>query len=321
MAVYTHIEKETLEDFLSGFDIGALLSFEGIAEGVENSNYLVTTNKNKYILTLIEKRTNPEDLPFYIAFVEHLRESGIPCPEIVADTGGKKIFFLEGKSAIVTEFLEGAWPREISAAHCAAVGTLLGNMHLAGKTFGIKRKNSMAPPAWTSLIHASADKADTIEKGLIPFLETELTHLGKNWPKLLPKGGVHADLFPDNVFFSGDRVSGVIDFYFSCWETLAYDLMLTMNPWCFDKNGSLDKEKSAALLSAYHKTRPLSRNEIRSLPFFGRAAAVRIIATRLYDSLNPPANALVKPKDPMEHVKILRFHQQVSSVADYGLTL
>jgi homoserine kinase type II len=328
MAVYTKIDKDALKGALAQFDIGTLVSFAGIAEGVENTNYLVTTSLGKYILTLIEKRTRAEELPFYTRLMSHLRAAGIPCPDVMATRKGETVFSLSGKSALLTSFLEGAWPREILPAHCLDVGRTLAQMHLAGQKFAMKRKNGMGLPAWRSLLQACDDRADTLEPGLSHALRTELEYQQRNWPKYLPHGAVHADLFPDNVFFNdtgaGRHLSGVIDFYFACWDTLAYDLMLTFNPWCFDADGHLSTLRAKALLTGYQAVRPLSAAEKKALPFFGRAAALRIVATRLYDWLNPAAgDALVTPKDPLEHVRILRHHQKAAGDAvlagDYGM--
>jgi homoserine kinase type II len=318
MAVYTQISAADLEALQDRFDIGTLVSYTGIAEGVENTNYLLETTAGRFILTIIERRASEHELPFYTGFMDHLRAKGIPCPGVLPQKDGGKVFSLHGKPALLVEFLTGAWPKEIGVGHCQAAGQLLAAMHIAGRDFPARRKNALSLPAWNSLIHACADRADEVEPGLFAFLDAELQYLGRNWPKYLPRGTVHADLFPDNVFFQGDEVSGVIDFYFACTETLAYDLMLTLNPWCFDWKGELDAGKSRAFLENYSRARPLTKNELKSLPFFGRAAAMRIIATRLYDWLNPVEGALVRAKDPMEHVKILRFHQQASSPADYG---
>jgi homoserine kinase type II len=321
MAVYTHIDETELRALLADFDLGALLTWTGIAEGVENTNYAVETEKGRYVLTLVEKRASASELPFHTGFMDHLRARGIPCAAVLAGRDGQKIFAFKGKPALLTEFLPGAWPREITVPQCRAVGGLTGQMHRAGRDFPMKRKNQLSLQAWRGLIHACGSRADEIERGLFAFLEVELNFLEAHWPKYLPRGAVHADLFPDNVFFDGEKVSGVIDFYFSCTEALAYDLMLTLNPWCFDWKGELDVEKSRALLEAYHRARPLTKNEIKSLPFFGRAAAMRIIATRLYDWLHPVEGAMVRAKDPLEHVKILRFHQRAASVADYGFEI
>ena len=320
MAVYTQIEETELTGLLQLFDIGTLVSYKGIAEGVENTNYFLETTAGRFILTLIEKRASASELPFYIGFMNHLRGKGIPCPAVIPQKDGASVFTLQRKPGLLGEFLDGAWPREITPGHCQAAGELLAAMHVAGRDFPMKRKNMLALPAWKGLIHACAARADEVEPGLFAFLEAELDFLQQHWPKYLPRGTVHADLFPDNVFFQNDEISGVIDFYFARTETLAYDLMLALNPWCFDWKGDLDAAKSKALLETYQRTRPLAKNELKSLPFFGRAAAVRIIATRLYDWLNPVEGALVRAKDPMEHVKILRFHQKVASPADYGFS-
>ncbi len=317
MAVYTQIDPEELKTALAGFDIGTFVSLEGIAEGVENSNYRLTTSSGLYILTLIEKRAKPDELPFYTGFMNYLREHGVPSARVI----GNRTFILAGKPALISEFLEGAWPKEIYVHHCQAVGEMLAPMHRFGRAFSMRRTNTMGFSAWKSLIHACADRADTLEKGLFAMLDAELDYLQKNWPKYLPKGAVHADLFPDNVFFKDEKISGVIDFYFACWDTVAYDLMLAFNPWCFDWKGDLDLARSQAFLNSYNKARTLTKTELKSLPFFGRAAAVRIIATRLYDWLNPVEGALVRAKDPLEHVKILRFHQKVTSLGDYGFKI
>jgi homoserine kinase type II len=306
MAVFTHISEEQLAQYLLQFDIGRLVSFAGIAEGVENTNYKIVTDRGPYILTLFEKRTRAEDLPFFIAFMKHLYGQGIPCPDVIATRDEKQIVPLNGKSAIITSFLEGVWPRQIETFHAATVGRMLGRMHLAAGSFKMQRVNSMALPAWKSLIGSCGGKTD-----LMPFLQEELAYLEKNMPQGLPAGAVHADLFQDNVFFTGEKLTGVIDFYFACTDAFAYDLMLTFNAWCFEPSG-LNKQKAVQFLAAYQKERPLTEDERKSLNFLGRAAAVRIVATRLYDLLHPPAGAVVTAKDPLQHVQILKFHQTES---------
>lgn len=320
MAVYTRITEHELRDRLSLFNIGTLVSFEGISDGVENSNYHLFTTGGRYILTLFEKRVNAEELPFFISYMRHLRQSGIACPAAEKTRTGQDVFTLAGRPAIITTFLEGHWPQEITAAHCTAVGDLLARMHLAAQNFSPKRHNAMGPSAWRGLIHACAEEAGTLQQGLFAELDDALDVITKNWPRRLPQGAVHADLFPDNVFFKDTQLSGVIDFYFACTDLFVYDLMLTLNPWCFDKNGALDKQKSAALLAGYQAVRPLSASEISALPLMGRAAAVRIVATRLYDWFNPAEGALVVPKDPMEHVRIMRFHASAADSSAYGIT-
>ncbi|MDY0009953.1 MAG: homoserine kinase [Bdellovibrionales bacterium] len=318
MAVYTRIDEKDLQNALDDFNIGALQKLEGIADGVENSNYHLHTTQGRYILTLFEKRVNRADLPFYLSYMAHLKQAGINCPAAEKTKSGAEIFTLAGKPAIITTFLHGASLRDITPAHCAALGETLARMHLAAADFAQTRANTMGITAWRDLITASASHAEKCETGLYQELQNALTQTAQTWPQNLPQGCVHADLFPDNVFFSGDALSGVIDFYFACTEIFAYDLMLTLNPWCFDKSGHLDTAKSAALLAAYHAVRPLSADEIAALPAMGQAAALRIVATRMYDSFNTAPDALVTPKDPMEHVRIMRFHQSAQNAAAYG---
>ncbi len=318
MAVYTRITEQELRTRLADFNIGGLSSYDGISDGVENSNYHLFTTAGRYILTLFEKRVNAEELPFYLSYMRHLRQQGISCPMAEKNNAGQEIFTLAGKPAIITTFLDGAWPRDITPAHCAAVGDMLARMHLAAQGFSPKRRNTMALPAWRSLIHACQTEANTLEANLFAELDNALDDIEKQWPRSLPQGAVHADLFPDNVFFTGGTLSGVIDFYFACTELFCYDVMLTLNPWCFDKSGALDTEKSSAFLSAYHAVRPLSAAEISALPLLGRAAALRIVSTRMYDWFNPAKDAVVTPKDPMEHVRIMRFHAAAANAAAYG---
>lgn len=309
MAVFTHITEEQLKQHLTQFDIGGLVSFTGINEGVENTNYKLTTTQNNFILTIFEGRTRQEDLPFFSTFMKHLHGQGIPCPDVIADKEGREVAILIGKPSFITGFLPGGWPGQIEDFHAAAVGQTLAQMHLAGASFKMQRKNTMSLPAWQTLIEACKGKSD-----LVPALLEELSCVEAHWPQNLPSGAVHADLFPDNVFFSGQKLTGVIDFYFSCTDVFAYDLMLTLNPWCFGKDG-LNRKRAAQFLAAYEAVRPLSAAEKQSLDFFGRAAALRIIATRLYDWLHRPPGAAVTPKDPLEHVRILNFYQKESLAA------
>lgn len=309
MAVYTKVSEKELKDFLDDYPLGRLENYSGIAEGIENTNYKLETEAGKYILTLLEKRADPEDLPFFISFMQHLHKNGIACPDVVPMNNGQTIAKLHGKPAIITTFLNGDWPRDITPDHCTAMGDLLARMHDLGRAFPQKRKNAMGISTWQGLIHAVGDQAEEMETDLPEMLDREITYLQNHWPKYLPHGTVHADLFPDNVFFDGKPVSGVIDFYFTATDALVYDLMLTLNAWCFEK-GVFIENRAEAFLNAYQHERPLSDVEKDYLSFFGRAAAVRIIATRLYDWFNPVSGATVTPKDPMDHVRILRFHQR-----------
>jgi homoserine kinase type II len=314
MAVFTHITAEQLAQHLTHFNIGKLVSFTGITEGVSNTNYKIITDRGPYILTLFEERTRKEDVPFFISFMKHLHSKGIPCPDVIATVDGKEIINLNGKPAIITSFLDGAWPQKIEDYHVAAVGTCLARMHLAAESFKEQRVNSMSMPAWRTLISACKGKTP-----VTPFLLQELDFIEKKWPLHLTKGAVHADLFPDNVFFTGEKLTGVIDFYFSCTDVFVYDLMLTFNAWCFEATG-YNPQKAKLLLEAYQKERPLSGAEQRWMNFFGRAAALRIIATRLYDALHPVPGAVITPKDPGHYLSILRFHQSTAQGMAKGVT-
>ena len=319
MAVYTDVTTDDLTRFLSGYDLGELLSYKGIAEGVENSNFLVHTSTGNYILTLYEKRVAEADLPFFIALMGHLAARGINCPQPVKNSKGEALGTLAGRPAAIIDFLEGIWPRKPNAAHCAAVGDALAKMHLAGGDFAMSRANALSVSGWRPLFETAAPRADELQPGLRAFLAAELDHLEKAWPRDLPRGVIHADLFPDNVLFLGDKLSGLIDFYFACNDLLAYDVAICLNAWCFESDHSFNVTKARAFLSAYTKVRPLSDAERSLLPLLARGAALRFLLTRLVDWLNVPPGALVKPKDPLEYVRKLRFNQSVASIRDYGV--
>ncbi|MBV8920681.1 homoserine kinase [Bradyrhizobium sp.] len=320
MAVYTDVAAEELAEFLKNYDIGELLSYKGIAEGVENSNFLLHTSKGAYILTLYEKRVAVEDLPYFLSLMAHLAARGVNCPQPATNRKGEVYSQLAGRPAAVINFLEGMWPRRPNAAHCAAVGEALAKMHLAGGDFPLHRKNPLSVSGWRPLFARAADSADSVQAGLSGFITRELDHLEAHWPADLPVGVIHADLFPDNVFFLGDRLSGLIDFPFSCNDILAYDVAICLNAWCFEADHSFNVTKARALLNAYGRTRPLSEAEQDSLPLLARGAAMRFLLTRLVDFLNVPSGALVKPKDPLEYVRKLRFQQSVANLSDYGVT-
>ena len=319
MAVYTDVSAEDLADFLHEYDLGELLSYKGIAEGVENSNFLVHTTRGHYILTLYEKRVAPEDLPFFLALMEHLAARGLTCPQPVKDRSGALLGFVAGRPAAVVTFLDGMWIRRPSAAHCGAVGAALARLHLAGADFAMKRRNALSVGNWRPLFEQAAERADSVQQGLRDTIEKELGRLEKEWPRDLPQGVIHADLFPDNVFFLGGRLSGLIDFYFACTDTLVFDVAICLNAWCFEPDHSYNVTKGRSLLTSYIKTRPLSNAEREALPLLARGAAMRFLLTRLVDWLNVPPGALVRPKDPLEYFRKLRFHQAAKSVRDYGI--
>jgi homoserine kinase type II len=320
MAVYTDVSAEDLGKFLAGYDVGELLSYKGIAEGVENSNFLVHTGTGHYILTLYEKRVAAGDVPFFLELMEHLHARGITCPQPVKGRSGEALGTLCGRPAAIVTFLDGMWMRRPDTNHCAAVGEALARMHLAGRDFSGKRRNALSVTDWRPLFAQAADRADSVQRDLRTTIELELAHLEKAWPRDLPQGVIHADLFPDNVFFLGDKLSGLIDFYFACTDTLAYDVAICLNAWCFESDHSYNVTKGRNLLASYIKTRALSRAELDALPLLARGAAMRFLLTRLVDWLNVPPGALVQPKNPLEYFRKLRFHQKVANVRDYGLS-
>jgi len=320
MAVYTDVAADELADFLKGYDIGELLSYKGIAEGVENSNFLLHTTSGYFILTLYEKRVAKGDLPFFLALMAHLAVHGITCPQPVKNRRGEALAMLAGRPAAIITFLEGIWPRKPNVAHCAGVGEVLAKMHLAGRDFGMSRANALSVSGWRPLFDAAASRADELQHGLRDFISAELDRLESGiWPEHLPEGVIHADLFPDNVFFLGEKLSGVIDFTFACNDILAYDIAITLNAWCFETDHSFNVTKARAFLNAYGRERKLSEAEQDALPLLARGAALRILLTRLVDWFNVPPGALVRPKDPLEYVRKLRFQQSVNSIRDYGV--
>lgn len=319
MAVYTDVSADELKAFIDGYGIGALLSYKGIAEGVENSNFLLHTEAGHFILTLYEKRVAAKDLPFFLGLMEHLAARGINCPQPVKNKKGEVLGQVAGRPAAIVTFLEGMWMRRADAKHCAAVGEALAKLHLAGADFGMTRKNALSVEGWRPLFDVCCDRADGVHDGMRSTIETELAFLEKSWPRHLPSGVIHADLFPDNVFFLGDSLSGLIDFYFACTDMFAYDVAICLNAWCFEQDFSYNVTKGRALLSAYAKVRPLAEAEQEALPLLSRGAALRFLLTRLVDWLNVPPGALVRPKSPHEYFRKLRFHQSVKSAADYGM--
>jgi homoserine kinase type II len=319
MAVYTDVAAEDLGAFLAGYDIGELLSYKGIAEGVENSNFLVHTSHGYFILTLYEKRVAAKDLPFFLGLMEHLHARGITCPQPVKNRKGAVLGQFAGRPAAMITFLDGMWIRRPTPQHCAAVGTALAKLHLAGLDFKASRTNALSVEGWRPLYQSCSARANEVQRDLDRHLAAELAQLEQAWPRKLPQGVIHADLFPDNVFFLGGELSGLIDFYFACTDALAYDVAICLNAWCFETDHSYNVTKGRSLLQAYAQARPLSQGERDALPLLARGAALRFLLTRLVDWFDVPPGALVRPKDPLEYYRKLRFHQAVKSVRDYGI--
>ncbi|VAW16834.1 Homoserine kinase [hydrothermal vent metagenome] len=319
MAVYTEVDDEALDAFVAGYDIGGVLSCKGIAEGVENTNYLLHTDAGHYILTLYEKRVAQRDLPFFLGLMEHLAAGGIACPVPVRPRNGTMPGELMGRPAALVTFLDGVWPKRPKPAHCRELGGALARMHLAAAGFELTRANALCVASWRGVFEQSGPRADEVMPGLYDWIAGELDDLEAGWPQGLPRGIIHADLFPDNVFFLGTQLSGIIDFYFACDEALAYDLAICLNAWCFEKGNEFNITKARALIAAYHAVRPLDDTELAALPLLARGAAMRFLLTRLYDWLNTPKTALVTPKDPMEYVHKLRFHRGIDGPGGYGI--
>jgi homoserine kinase type II len=319
VAVYTEVSDEELSAFIATYDIGAVLSFKGIAEGVENTNYFLHTSAGSYIVTLYEKRVREADLPFFLGLMEHLAGRGLTCPQPVRNRQGQPLGRLAGRPAAVINFLDGLSIRRPTARHCHAVGEALARLHLAGRDFPMRRPNALSVSGWPPLFEAAECGADRVAPGLAERTRRELHDLSAVWPSGLPSGVIHADLFTDNVFFIGDAVSGLIDFYFACTDAFAYDLAICLNAWCFEPDVSFNVTKGRAMISGYQKVRRLDGPEIAALPVLCRGSALRFMLTRLVDWLNVPPGALVKPKDPLEYDRKLAFHRRVTNAAEYGL--
>ena len=319
MAVYTEVADEEMRALVASYGLGDLVSVKGIAEGVENTNYLVVTEQGRFILTLYEKRVDPADLPFFLGLMEHLARHGITCPTPLRDTAGRNLCEVAGRPAAFVTFLDGVWPKRPRPEHCAEVGGALARLHLAGRDFGMRRANALGPAGWRPLFERFEARADEIAPGLRCLIADELDFLDRTWPDGLETGVIHADLFPDNVFFLGERLSGLIDFYFASTDVLAYDVAVCLNAWCFEQDFSYNLTKGRRLLDAYGQVRALRPEEREALPVLARGAALRFLLTRAYDWINTPPDALVKRKDPNEYVRRLRFHQAVRQAGDYGL--
>lgn len=321
MAVYTEVSDEELEAFIAEYDIGEVTSCKGIAEGVENSNFLLRTDGGvgHYILTLYEKRVTPADLPYFIGLMEYLAGGGISCPLPVHARDGQALRTLAGRPAAIVTFLDGMSVRRPRPQHCAGLGEGLARLHLVGRNFPMQRANALSVQHWRPLYLRCAERLDNFAAGLRAELDVELQHMEKHWPENLPSGVIHADAFPDNVFFLHDKPSGFIDFYFACNDALAYDIAICLNAWCFEADGAFNITKARLMLAAYQAVRPLTPAEMAALPLLARGSALRFLLTRLHDWLFPVDGALVKPKDPLEYLHKLRFHRDISGPSAYGI--
>lgn len=322
MAVYTDVSDEALAAFVAEYDIGPLIAFRGIAEGVENSNFSLRTGAGDFILTLYEKRVDPRELPWFLGLMRHLAAGGLSCPLPVSGRDGEALRQLCGRPAAITTFLPGVWPRRIRLEHGRPLGEALARLHLAGEGYAPRRANTLGPAAWGGLLDlslADAPAVEAVSHGLAGQLQDALAAIVPAWPAALPVGHIHADLFPDNVFFLGERLSGLIDFYFACTDLLAYDIAICLNAWCFEPDLSFNISRARALLAGYESVRPLGAAERAALPVLAQGAAMRFTLTRLYDWIHTPAGAMVTRKDPRDYLRRLRFHLAARDERAYGL--
>ncbi len=325
MAVYTQVDAETLASFLEAYDLGPATSFKGIAEGVENSNFYLETPSGRFILTLFEKRAKPEDLPYFIALKQHLAARGFPCPTPIAARDGAALRTLAGRPAVIVSFLDGLSPNTPTRGQCHALGAALADMHAALADFDQHRENDLGPPAWPRLWAGREAQADALQAGLAAEISSDLVRIrhARGLTRALPRGTIHADLFPDNAFFLGETFTGAIDFYFACSDVLAYDIAVCLNAWAFEGGNSAgglqyNFSKGAALIAGYESRRTLRADERDALPVLGLGAAMRFFLTRLVDWADTPDDALVRPKDPLDYAARLRFHRQAGGPGDYG---
>ncbi|HEX3673160.1 MAG TPA: homoserine kinase [Rhizomicrobium sp.] len=317
MAVYTEVSFDDLEALAGLYGIGAPVSFKGIAEGVENSNFHLRTDRGAFILTLYEKRVREDDLPYFLGLMDHLAASGLQCPTPVRRRDGGLWTRVNGRPAALLTWLDGLSLHRPDGAHCAAAAAACAQLHAAGAGFALSRPNALGPQGWRKLAGATAADADSVQPGLCALIAEAMAQFEREWPAGLPGGVIHADLFPDNVLFMNGAVSGLIDFYFACNDAFAYDLAVMLNAWCFETDG-YNLTKGKALIAAYGRERELTSAEREAFPLLARGAALRFLLTRLYDWLHPDPLAMVRPKDPRDYARRLRFHLTAVNPAAYG---
>lgn len=309
MAVFTELNKQDIEDFLKDFTIGNLISFEGIVKGTENSNFKIITTENKYILTILEKRVVEEDLPFFMTLQNKLVEHGFNCPKPIKNNKNLVINKLKNKNAVIISFLDGENLSTIMPENCYELGSKIAEFTNITKKLKLLRANSLNYDSWVKIFESFKNINDNSYEEYFAVLNEELIFLKNNWPNNLPTAIIHADLFVDNVLFQNNKISGIIDFYFSCNDFIAYELALTANDWCFNKDGTFNLDNFNSLIMGYNNITPLNSEEKASMNVLFRGAAVRILVTRLYDKIFHPNEGLNELKDPEEYLKILKWHQ------------
>jgi homoserine kinase type II len=318
MAVYTDITDDELAELLADFDLGEAVSFKGIAEGVSNSNFLLETDRGRFILTVYEKRVAEEDLPFFLGLMRWLAQHGYPCATPMVDRAGETLKRVRDKPCAIVSFLQGMSVRRPSVAHCREAGDGLARLHLAAQGFSQTRANDLGQAAWAPMFAELAADAEGLKPGLAAVIEADLARLAAAWPTGLPSGVIHADYFPDNVFFQAGRFAGAIDFYFACTDALAYDIAIALNAWCFEPDGSFNITAARAMVAGYEAQRPLSLAERAALPVLAHGAAMRFFLTRLHDWHTTPPGALVRPKDPLEYERKLAVHRAAPDLVLFG---
>lgn len=318
MAVYTDITDEELAKLLADFDLGAPLSLKGVAEGVENSNFLLETEAGRFFLTIYEKRVKAEELPFFLGLMRWLAEHGYPSATPIADRAGEMLKTVRGKPCAIVSFLSGLSVRRPTVAHCREAGRGLAELHLAVAGFPLHRANDLGQPAWGPMFQGLHAEAEGFKPGLARTIEADLAMLAARWPKGLPQGVIHADFFPDNVFFKAGAFAGAIDFYFAANDAFAYDVAIALNAWCFEPDGSFNITAARAMVAGYESRRPLTGAERDALPVLAHGAAMRFFLTRLHDWHATPAGALVRPKDPMEYERKLAVHRSSPDLVLFG---
>lgn len=318
MAVYTEVDRKTLQGFLDiYYDLGPVIEFAGIPEGIQNTNYFLKTEKGKFILTLFERRTPTSDLPYFFEFMNHLEEQGFPCPLPINTNQGSALASLAGKTAALLTFLPGQSPQNPTPSQCFAVGRMIAELHEAGKNFKKSRENLFSPKAVHGMFRDMKTDIAKTWPGWEKEIEAELVFQAANPLKGLPFGTIHADVFPENVFFEGEEISGLFDFYFACNDFLAYDLAIALNCWCLGEDWRLKNKHFRKMLEGYESVRPLEKAERKALPILLRRAALRFLMTRVEDVLQPPVNILGVQKDPKEFMNILANLQSRCQIEDY----
>ncbi len=320
MAVYTKLNQNKVEEILSKYNLGKLDTFKGIEEGIENTNYFLLVNKKKFILTIYEKRMKSKDLPFFSELMSLLNKSNFKCPAPIPNNKNKTITDFEGKKLMIVSFLEGKSKKNLSPINCKSVGTEIAKMHDLTKNFKLSRSNDLSIKSWRKIFDSVKDKCTKIHKDLPKLIDENLKNVEINWPKNLPKGIIHADLFHDNIFFVQDKFSGVIDFYFSCEDFLAFEIAICFNALCFDgykSNLSFNVTKAKNFIDGYTSVRKLKNEELDSIKVLSQGAALRFLLTRVFDALNPVKGSIVKIKDPIEYLKRLEFHKDSKNHENY----